>query len=304
MSPTIIIARCHACLRVILAGFLLFSTEVLGQELIKIPFAELRAGQFNVGLSGVLQYTLPKAENAFQNGYTANGTFYSPGAAGADAFMKDRAEPVVLGPDGYHLVDGHHRTMGNYLMSEKYSDFPNYGYFYLVQNGDLSSLGMDDFWKTLQQGNGFSPTYVWVNNRGIPSSVADIPFIPGLGDDALRNLSESVQVQLDAYASLSDPSTGYAYYYQEFYWADYLRDKVFLSGAGWETAGGNPNAAFVSSSYDAVAAEAARLCHLPAASNLPGFVAVPEPSEVVLMAFVGVFFVVRGAWMRFKPSRG
>ena len=78
---------------------------------------------------------------------------------------------------------------------------------------------------------------------------------------------------------------------------------MFLSGAGWETTGGNPNAAFVSSSYDAVAAEAARLCHLPEARNLPGFIAVPEPSEMALMAFVGVFFVVRGAWMRFKPGR-
>jgi hypothetical protein len=303
MYPSAIISRCQTSLRVVVMGFLLLSVEVLGQNLIQIPFAELRAGQFNVGLSGILQYTLPKAEDAYKNGYTLNGTFYSPGAAGADAFMRDKAQPVILGPDGYHLVDGHHRTMGNFLLSEKYSDFPAYDYFYLVSNGDLSGLSMDDFWKTMQKGDGFSPTYVWLNNRGVPSSVAGLPFIPGLTDDALRTLAADVSDNLFAYDMLEDPVTGYAYYYQEFYWADYLRDKVFLSGAGWETTGGNPNAAFVSSSYDAVAAEAARLCHLPEASQLPGFIAVPEPGEVALMAFVGMCFVVRGAWMRFKPGR-
>ncbi len=304
MHPSAFVARCHASLRVVLVGFLVLSTQVLGQNLIQIPFAELRAGQFNVGLSGVVEFTMPRAEDAYKSGYNWDGVFYPAGAAGAEAFMKDKAQPVILGPDGYHLVDGHHRTTGNYLLSEKYSDFPDHGYFYLVPNGDLSSLSIDDFWRTMQKGDGFSPSYVWLNNHGVPSTPSNLPFIPGLTDDALRNLSANVQYELNAYTLLEDPKTGYAFYYQEFYWADYLRDKVFLSGAGWETAGGNPNAAFVSSSYDAVAAEAARLCHLPAASNLPGFVAVPEPSEVALMAFVGVFFVARGAWMRFKPSRG
>lgn len=304
MNRSTIIAHCQTSLRVVLTGFLMICVQALGQDLIKIPFAELRAGQFNVGLSGVIQYTIPTAEKAFTNGYTFNGTFYPAGAAAADAFMQAKAQPVILGPDGYHLVDGHHRTTGNFLLSEKYTDFPNYGYFYLLPNGDHSSLSMDEFWKTMQQGDGYSPSYIWLNNRGVPSGPSDLPFIPGLTDDALRSLSANVSQQLGAYETLTNPLTGHAFYYQEFYWADYLRDKVFLSGAGWETTGGNPKAAFVSSSYDEIATEATRLCHLPEASNLPGYIAVPEPSEMALMAFVGVFFVIRGAWMRFKPSQG
>ena len=50
----------------------------------------------------------------------------------------------------------------------------------------------------------------------MPSSVANLPFIPGLTDDALRNLSANVSVDLLAYEMLKDPVTGYAYYYQKF----------------------------------------------------------------------------------------
>lgn len=297
MHTSAFVARCHASLRVVLVGLLVLSTQVLGQAPLPIPFAELRAGQFNVGLTAVQNYTLPPPEKYFLNGYTdKSGVFHAPGAGAADAYMKDRAVPVVLGPDGYHLVDGHHRTTGNYLLSVKYPEYPDY--LYATQVADLSSLSMDEFWKAMAEGDGRS-SFIWLNNRGVPSSFSNLPFIPGLTDDALRSFSSNIASDYMAYEIL-DP----VLYFQEFYWADYLRDKVFLTGAGWETTGGNPNAAFVSSSYEVVATEAARLCRLPDASHLPGFIAVPEPSEVVLMAFVGVFFLVRGAWMRFKPSRG
>jgi hypothetical protein len=296
MIPPAIAKTAQSGLRLVLLTFLLISGQVLGQDPIKVPFAELRAGQFNVGLEAVENYTLPRAEKAYLNGYTDNnGVFHAPGTAAADAFMRDKTVPVVLGPDGYHLVDGHHRTTGNYLLSVKYSDFPTY--LYVKQVDDFSNLSMDDFWKAMLVGDGRS-SYIWLNNRGVPSSASNLPFIPGLTDDSLRSFSSNIAADYMAYEIL-DP----VFNFQEFYWADYLRDKVFLSGAGWETAGGNPNAAFVSSDYDAVAREAARLCRLPDASHLPGFIAVPEPSEFALMAFVGVFFVVRGAWMRFKPSR-
>jgi hypothetical protein len=283
-------------LHLVLFAFLLITGRVFGQDPIRVPFADLRAGQFNVGLEAVQNYTLPRAEKAYLEGYTDNsGLFHAPGTAAADAFMRDKTVPVVLGPDGYHLVDGHHRTTGNYLLSLKYSDFPNY--LYVKQVDDLSKLSMDDFWKAMLAGDGRS-SYIWLNNRGVPSSVNNLPFIPGLTDDSLRTFSSNIAADYMAYEIL-DP----VFNFQEFYWADYLRDKVFLSGAGWENAGGNPNATFISSDYRAVATEAVRLCRLPEASNLPGFIAVPEPSEMALMAVVGMFFVVRGAWMRFKPGR-
>lgn len=297
MSRSVIIAHCQSSIRFVLAGFFLLSVQVLGQDPIRIPFAELRAGQFNVGLTAVQNYTLSTPEKYFLNGYTdKSGVFHAPGAGAADAYMKDKTVPVVLGPDGYHLIDGHHRTTGNYLLSVKYAEYPEY--LYATQVADLSSLSMDEFWKSMAEGDGRS-SFIWLNNRGVPSSVANLPFIPGLTDDALRSFSSNIASDYMAYEILNP-----VLYFQEFYWADYLRDKVFLSGAGWETTGGNPNAAFVSSSYEAVATEAARLCRLPEASHLPGFIAVPEPSEVALMAFVGLVFVVRGAWARFKPSRG
>ena len=286
----------------VLFVFLLTSLRVLCQDQIRVPFAELRAGQFNYGLDGVTNITIVTPRDAYENGYVDdNGVHHAPGTASADAYLRDNPVPVVLGPDGFHLIDRHHRTMACYLLSVQYGvsspngAFPNYTY--VTQAANFSALSLDDFWKAMEKGDA-QGSYVWLNNRGVPSSPSNLPFIPGLTDDVLRDFSADIAHERSAY-SIIEP----AFYFQEFYWADYLRDKVFLSGAGWENAGGNPNASFVSSDYKAVVDEAVRLCHLPAARNLPGFVAVPEPSEVALMAVVGMFLVIRGAWMRLMPSR-
>jgi hypothetical protein len=302
MDPFRSVSSVRRGLHLVLFACLLISRPVLGQDPIRVPFAELRAGQFNVGLTGVTNVTIIRPRDAYLNGYTdPYGVRYAAGTAAADAYLRNNPAPAVLGPNGFHLLDRHHRTTASYLLSVQYDgsspngSFPSYTY--VTQVADFSALSMDDFWKAMEKGDA-QGSYVWLNNRGVPSSPSNLPFIPGLTDDPLRNLSADIAFDFNAYTIL-DP----VYYFQEFFWADYLRDKVFLSGVGWENVGGNPNAAFVSSDYKAVAAEAARLCRLPEASHLPGFIAVPEPSEVALMAFVGVFFVVRGAWMRFKPGR-
>jgi|GEM_PF-2888566 len=199
--------------------------------LTNVAFANLQAGQFNVGMQAVKLYTLPQWEKIFTNGTTKRGTWYPPGPQGLLAYERDYPAPVILGPDQTeHLLDNHHRTYALYLLSTiftnsttvTYTD-PNSNTFttnigpapstvWVEQIGDGSSKSMEHFWKSMQLGNtrgqtNFEPTltsfltttnqpsYVWNYNDGV--LVRDLvktppPFIPGLTDDTLRSVAGSI----------------------------------------------------------------------------------------------------------------
>jgi hypothetical protein len=271
---------------------LLFLSVASGWCQTQVDFTALHAGQYNIGLTGVLNFSLTAPRNAYLNGYTSmGGVPYGPGGAAADAYLRDRPVPVVLWTDGYHLIDGHHRTFGAFLLSEDVSlpDFPDH--VYVTQVADFSSItDPAAFWAAMETGDGTSP-YVWGNNRGVTMDLLTQPpgFIPSLTDDELRTIAADVQTA-GGYAGIP------GFNYQEFYWADYFRDKLFLIGS--ESAGGNPGAPFQSADRAAIIQEGVRLAHLPGASGLPGFVAVPEPAVYGVLVGMGLVLLVVQRRMR------
>lgn len=137
------------------------------------------------------------------------------------------------------------------------------------------------------------------------------PFIPGLIDDTLRSIAGSIAKgdtnsagshgpgyqERDGAEYLDGSGTlqqGVVLYYQEFYWANYLRPLVYwdTSGTREVTSGMDPNAPYRFTSYDVLLLKAAELAHDPAASALPGYFAVPEIDP---HSMGGVIALVTGA---------
>ena len=192
---------------------------------------------------------------------------------------------------------------------------------YVEEAADWSTIPTDQFWADMLEGNtggvvGFAPvdaagsfakstnqpTYVWNYDRG--QLVNDLnatppPFIPGLIDDTLRSIAGSIATGDTNSAGTYGPGyqersgaeyldetgtlqQGVVLYYQQFYWANYLRPLVYwdTSGTGEVTSGMDPNAPYRFTSYDALILKAAELAHGPAARALPGYFAVPEIDPV------------------------
>ncbi len=208
--------------------------------LTNVAFANLQAGQFNVGMQAVELYTYPDWENLYLTGYRKN-KWYGPGPQGLIAYEKANPAPVILGPNNTeHLLDNHHRTYALYLLSTTYTNSTNVTVtdpssntyttnigpapttVWVEQIGNGSSKNIGDFWKSMQLGNthgqtNFQPTltdfltttnqpsYVWNYNEGI--LIRDLvktppPFIPSLTDDTLRSVAGSI--------SQSQVNTNYA----------------------------------------------------------------------------------------------
>lgn len=256
-----------------------------------VPLAQLRAGQYNVGMDGVIAF----AQRPLRSRWTQAGGG-AAGRAAVDSYLRARPVPVVLGPGGQlHLVDNHHRTTGVYTLSVEYGpEFPDYVYYRVI--ADFSNLSGPQFWARLIQGGpvldeecnavgGLQHQYLWPYDRGVlqDPNINPPPMIPGLRDDILRSISANVR-SANGYADFEDdetPSPPYVFFFQEFYWANFLRDKVFLQGAGWETRGGNPNAQWVfqiepgeteAQATKRLVATGALLCRGASAVTLPGAV--------------------------------
>lgn len=253
-----------------------------------VPLAQLQAGQYNVGLAGVIEFAQPALRTRWGSGGEA-------GRIAVDSYLKARPMPVVVGPDAQlHLTDNHHRAMAVQTLREEFgAPFPDYVYYYVI--ADLSAYSGAAFWDKLLEGgvvldaNDCAPVsdlrhqFLWPYDRGVQQdpNINPPPMIPGLRDDILRSISANAR-SANGYADFENYATTppFVFFYIEFYWANFLRDRVFLQGAGWELRGGNPKAEFVftvlegETEADAVRrllAVGAPLCRDPGAATLPGW---------------------------------
>lgn len=115
----------------------------------------------------------------------------------------------------------------------------------------------------------------------------------------IRRWQSSVRLWADRQTgNTGGDAVGEVLYYQEFYWANYLRPLVYWDTTGTTnvTLGMDPTAANAFTNYDQLTLFAANLARNQAAADLPGYLGpVPEPSTGLLLVLgaVAVFFVVR-----------
>ena len=263
-----------------------------------VLISELQAGQYNVGLDGVIANIVEGGAGARARFVNAGG-LAGGGAAAVDTWLKGKKVPVIKGPGGVlHLVAAHHRTTANQRLSVEFAGatgvgYPNYVYYELLH--DFSTLSMPDFWARMVQGDNVgSPfgnrQYVWLYNRGVLQDPNNNPppLIPGLTDDIMRNISANARF-FGGYCDLEEEESDfhegpYVFFFQEFYFANYLRSRVFIIGS--EDRGGNPNAPvhFTQAQYEAgepttVQMSTAALCQRVDAAGLPGWWS-PCPGDI------------------------
>jgi T5SS/PEP-CTERM-associated repeat protein len=184
---------------------------------------------------------------------------------------------------------------------------PNYTY--VNQTADWSHKTPSEFWSSMLAGtggtniapvstnaNGFwsttnQPTYLWPYDRGvyIPDPITNPPpMMPNLTDDTLRDVAAQVNYPRDYGFTLvgyqnrdgaeqfdiqGNDGPGLVLYYQEFWWANYLRDYVYIPTISTNpTAGMYSNAPYQFTDYkQLVAFSADFLCHSSNAAHLPGY---------------------------------
>ena len=130
--------------------------------------------------------------------------------------------------------------------------------------------------------------------------------IPDLRDDVMRTIAASARF-VNGFVDFEDDETvhpDYGWYFQEFYWANHLRPRVFLQGSGWEKTGGNPGAEFVypAGSLPELVAKAALLCRDPAASVLPGWTCDADVNSDAVVDALDLSMVL-GAWESLAAER-
>lgn len=164
-------------------------------------------------------------------------------------FILENPIRVVLGPGGKaYVIDHHHLALA--LAREKFRTAP------VVVESDLSGLAATDFWSEMQVRR-------WVHlfdGWGRARTVADLPAaLDGLEDDPYRSLAGFVRYH-GGFRKTAEP-------YMEFQWADYFRPQVKRS--------------LVEGEFDRALKKALTLAHLPAARNLPGYIAMPDATSAV-----------------------
>ena len=183
---------------------------------------------------------------------------------------------------------------------------PNYTY--VNQTNDWSYMDPTQFWSNMLAGeggtnfapvstnaNGFwsttnQPTFLWAYNKGVPQIPTNTPppMIPGLEDDTLRDVAAQVNYpgdygfklkgyqnrdEAEQFDFQGDDGPGEVLFYQEFWWANYLREYVYIPTiSNRETAGMNSNAPYQFTDYtQLIAFSADFLCHSSNAAHLPGY---------------------------------
>jgi T5SS/PEP-CTERM-associated repeat protein len=358
----------------LLLTFVLLS-QLKSQTIVSVPFDQLEASQYNIGLNGV-QWSQSSTLSNFSKLYTTGwlngkfdtnkpGNYYGPGAQGILKYASNNAPPSIYGVNGFdtnanvqHLLDNHHRVSGLYLLTTIFTNgyratvtvtnasgtviTTNIGaapaYTYVNQTADWSAMSSGQFWSNMLAGtgdtnfapvstnaNGFwsttnQPTFLWAYNKGvlqIPTNTPP-PMIPNLTDDTLRDVAAQVNYPDDYGFTLKgyqnrddaeqndiqgDNGNGLVLYYQEFWWANYLRPYVYLipTGSNIQTAGMDSNAPYQFTDYSQLIAFSADfLCHSSNAAHLPGYynpgltsVDFPEfrPGSSVLMGPSGALDV-------------
>jgi hypothetical protein len=116
--------------------------------------------------------------------------------------------PIVLGPKARHyLIDRHHLALA--LCDEGISELP----VSIVAN--LSGLGFDDFWKTLEDNYWTHP----FDDQGRRRPYNDMPTsVDALIDDPYRSLAGALK-RAGGYAKDKAP-------FSEFRWANFMRSRI------------------------------------------------------------------------------
>jgi T5SS/PEP-CTERM-associated repeat protein len=314
--------------------------------IVRVPFNQLEASQYNIGENGVAwssNSTLSNFSKLYTTGWY-NGKYYGPGADGILNYASNNPPPSIYGANGFfgigsdtnvnvqHLLDNHHRVSGLYLLTTIFTNgysatvtvtnasgvvittnigaAPNYTYVNQMTN--WSSMSPTQFWSSMLAGeggtnfapvstnaNGFwsttnQPTFLWAYDKGvyIPDPITNPPpMIPDLveEDDTLRDVAAQVNYPDDygftnvGYQNRDDAEQnniqgddgpGKVLFYQEFWWANYLRDYVYLipTPTNIKTEGMDSNAPYQFTDYDQLIAFSADfLCHSSNAAHLPGY---------------------------------
>jgi hypothetical protein len=166
------------------------------------------------------------------------------------AYLKKKDVPVVIGPGGVpYLTDGHHTISA--LIACVHPDKTVYGHIL----ANWSALPAKDFWTRMQQQG-----YTFLrDNTGQLHNPAELPVsLSEMKPDPYRGLAWAVMLA-DGFREIKPP----AIFFQEFYWADFFRDKI-----KWDD---TDNAEFTRALEAAV-----QLAHSPAAAALPGYIATQE----------------------------
>jgi hypothetical protein len=170
--------------------------------------------------------------------------------AGVTAYLQKKDVPIVVGPNGVpYLTDGHHTISA--LIACDHADKTVYGHIL----ANWSDLPAPDFWSRMQQQG-----YTFLrDSSGQLRDPAELPVsLNEMKPDPYRGLAWAV-MQAKGFKEIKPP----AIFFQEFYWADFFRDKI-----KWDD---SDESAFARAVQEALA-----LAQSPAAATLPGYIAKPN----------------------------
>jgi hypothetical protein len=157
-------------------------------------------------------------------------------------YLKKKDVPLVIGPGGVpYVTDGHHTLRG--LIAAQRADKTAYGHVL----ANWATLEPTEFWRRMVAAN-----YAYLRDASGTDQPADrLPAtLATMARDPYRGLTWALK-EAEVFTELKDV------YFQEFFWADYLRDKV-----KWN----DDNDA----DFARAVAAATRLAQAPEAQHLPG----------------------------------
>lgn len=156
-------------------------------------------------------------------------------------FLHDHAVPTILAPDGgKYMIDHHHlvRAAWEAGLDEVVSEV----------KADLSKLGLQPFWERMKKEG-----WVYLHDqfgKG-PHEPELLPLdVRGLADDPFRSLAWAVRDKKGFHKSPTP--------FSEFHWSEFLRKHITE----------NP----MRMGFKKALEQALKLCHLPEAKKLPGYV--------------------------------
>lgn len=158
----------------------------------------------------------------------------------ADAYLKTRPVPVVLGPNGRtYLIDHHHLVRAAWEAG--------LSRVRVEVKADLSGLSEDAFWERMKKENW---VYPYDQLGGGPHDPRDLPEnVRGLADDPYRSVAGAVR-ERGGYDKNDAP-------FSEFLWAQFFRARLSVHPTYHD--------------FEAAVAEAMKLAKTEAAKHLPGW---------------------------------
>lgn len=178
-------------------GGALLALAIQAKNLVLVNIGEARPTQSTVGYEEVRR-NLPEIRLAA-----------GEGAEAFDRFLRDRPGFVIRGPSGQmYLTDGHHfaRALQEFGLREMYIEVKK----------DWSDKTPGEFWDKMRE-----KQKVYLKKFGREITTAELPRrIVDLEDDAYRSLAWLLK-QRGVYEKTDAP-------FQEFVYADYLRDKLTI----------------------------------------------------------------------------